>query len=187
MPAELAELRKDPAWRILNYKYEVYVPRFVTLDAEFITQRGITVYENDNPNEELFRFVYAERLIDYVHRGVIPRFKEYTKAKELCDDIQALLKQWERTVYESVDVVEVPVQDLEDLEDLYKAIYRQARISEAEGILAGNTVTTRFERYFAQRNSNLVVGKEARIAALPAEPNDAFALVNKAVARRFGE
>lgn len=187
MPAEMNELRKCPAWRILNYKYEVYVPRFVTLDPEFVKERGVTAYEAATPEEEVFRYTYVNRLMDFVENGAIPRFKERSKAKELCKDIEELLKQWERAVLESVDEVDPPLEYLARLEDLYRLIYQQARIAAAETILSGEIVATRFERYMHQRNNNMKVGKQAAISALPEKAPDAFALIEDAVTRRFGE
>lgn len=187
MPATMENLRKDPAWRILNYKYEVFVPRFVTIDPGFIDRFGITVDEADNPNEELYRFVKVDRLIDFLQRGAIPRFKDRDKATELCNDIHELLMAWEQAIRESVDNPDPPLEYLTELEELYQALFKQSRIDRAQKILDGGTVASRFERYLFQRNANLKVGKQAAIAALPDQPQDAFSLVEAAAERRFGE
>lgn len=186
MPALTEELRKDPAWRILNYKYSIRVPRFVTIDPEFSSNYGITTDEAANPNERMELYVTIPRMLDFVERGAIPVFKDKAKAGEVSETIIELIKQWQKALYESPDVVDVPVEYLTRLETLYRAIFAQARIGKAEDILTGTETVAQLERYLNQRRRNDESGLKERAKSLPDAPVNAYELIEEAAKSREG-
>lgn len=188
MAAVTNEHMKDAAFRILNVKYEVTVPRFATIDPDAQNVIGVTSYEADNPNERLVRIVTVDRMLAYAARGAIPAFKGSKHAKEVYDTITELIEDWTRAVYESPDHVEPPLEYLEQLEVFKQLIFPQARIGRAESILSTdiNSVGA-LERYLSQRTArNDEERKRLAISKLATESEDAFSMIEKAIERRGG-
>jgi len=188
MPLALDELRRqDPAWRIINYKHEVVVPRYATIDLEFVDSFGLTVDEENNPNEELHLFVTMARLLEYHRNGAVPRFKDRDRAKMIVDDIAELINAWRTAVTQGVDVVEPPMEYLDQLDEFSRAIFPQARIARALDIRNNTIPLTELEKYMSQRSKIKVPNDDTRIDRLPDEPTSALDIIARAHRERFGE
>ena len=187
MTAITDNIAKDAAYRILNMKYRVRVPRFATISPESAERIGVPMQHVRNPNEHVNVFVTTHRMLEYIERGAIPKFKDLQDARKVTADITELINDWSETIYQSVDRVNPPFEYLSKLEELNRLLFPQARIGRADAILTATTEVGALERYIAQRAAG---GEEAvkrsAITSLPQEHTDAFEQIEKAVESRGG-
>lgn len=181
------QLRQDPAWRLLNYKHSVRVPRFATINPDHDEMFGTPQYDLDHPNEALDMFVTIKDLLEYHLNGVVPIFKEYERARMIVEDVKELIDNWHIEIMQGVDVCDPPLEYLQLLEEFAAAIYPQARISKALDIRNDTIQMTALERYVNQRNKVKIGTVDSRINALPVEVQSAMDLVSGSHSRRFKE
>lgn len=123
---------RDTTFYLWEVQWRCRVPELETTDVEYIRFFGTPSSTDNSIDKELARqwidtMLTIAKMVDYHRRGIPVRVVKFEDTKKIYDHIENHLRAWLVNLKGSLNIGNVPVEDLIAMNDFANAVYPLAR------------------------------------------------------------